>query len=76
MTVQAAERLLHSLRKNLGPLKISIEEHWVCKESVMNFIDLAVQTCGNITEIMGLAERRPCSWYPFGEKVPGLGWLW
>ncbi|XP_010286930.1 PREDICTED: protein NLRC5-like, partial [Phaethon lepturus] len=52
VTVQAAERLLHSLRKNLGPLKISIEEPWVCKESVTNLLELAVQACGNITEIM------------------------
>ncbi|NWS43117.1 NLRC5 protein, partial [Probosciger aterrimus] len=51
VTVQTAERLLHSLRKNLGPLKISIEEPWVHKESVMNLIYLALQTCGNITEI-------------------------
>ncbi|PKU42417.1 protein nlrc5 isoform x1 [Limosa lapponica baueri] len=52
VTLQAAERLLHSLRKNLGPLKISIEEPWVCKESVTNLLELAVQACGNITEIM------------------------
>ncbi|NXU25071.1 NLRC5 protein, partial [Thalassarche chlororhynchos] len=51
VTVQAAERLLHSLRKNLGPLKISIEEPWVCKESVTNLLELALQACGNITEI-------------------------
>ncbi|XP_051485382.1 protein NLRC5 [Apus apus] len=51
MTVQAAEKLLHSLRKNLCPLKISIEEPWVCKESVRNLLQLAVQACGNITEI-------------------------
>ncbi|NXL50374.1 NLRC5 protein, partial [Podilymbus podiceps] len=51
VTVQAAERLLHSLRKNPGPLKISIEEPWVCKESVMNLLELAVRACGNITEI-------------------------
>ncbi|NXW55898.1 NLRC5 protein, partial [Eurystomus gularis] len=51
MTVQAAERLLHSLRKNLGPLKISIEEPWVRKESVTNLLELALQACGNITEI-------------------------
>ncbi|NWU50275.1 NLRC5 protein, partial [Dromas ardeola] len=51
VTVQAAERLLHSLRKNLGPLKISVEEPWVCKESVTNLLELAVQACGNITEI-------------------------
>ncbi|NWY63174.1 NLRC5 protein, partial [Chionis minor] len=51
VTVQAAEKLLHSLRKNLGPLKISIEEPWVCKESVTNLLELALQACGNITEI-------------------------
>ncbi|XP_037264682.1 protein NLRC5 isoform X1 [Falco biarmicus] len=51
VTVQAAERLLLSLRKNLHPLKISIEEPWVCEESVMNLLELAVQACGNITEI-------------------------
>ncbi|KAM9269116.1 protein NLRC5 isoform 2-T4 [Cariama cristata] len=51
VTVQAAERLLHSLRKSLDPLKISIEEPWVCKESVTNLLELAVQACGNITEI-------------------------
>ncbi|NXW31954.1 NLRC5 protein, partial [Phaetusa simplex] len=52
VTVQAAERLLHSLRKNLRPLKISIEEPWVRKESVTNLLKLAFQACGNITEIM------------------------
>ncbi|XP_068267312.1 protein NLRC5 isoform X2 [Nyctibius grandis] len=51
VTVQAAERLLHSLRKNPGPLKISIEEPWVCKESVTDLLELAVRACGNITEI-------------------------
>ncbi|XP_063190066.1 protein NLRC5 isoform X1 [Chroicocephalus ridibundus] len=51
VTVQAAERLLHSLRKNPGPLKISIEEPWVCKESVTNLLELAFQACGNVTEI-------------------------
>ncbi|NXS95585.1 NLRC5 protein, partial [Jacana jacana] len=51
VTLQAAERLLHSLRKNLRPLKISIQEPWVCKESVTNLLELAVQVCGNITEI-------------------------
>ncbi|NXA96753.1 NLRC5 protein, partial [Melanocharis versteri] len=51
LTVQAAERLLHSLRKDLGLLKISIEEPWVCKERVMNLLELAVQASGNITEI-------------------------
>ncbi|NXO78814.1 NLRC5 protein, partial [Sitta europaea] len=52
MTVQAAERLLHSLRKDLGLLKISIEEPWVCKERVVNLLELAAQASGNITEIM------------------------
>ncbi|NWU25532.1 NLRC5 protein, partial [Dyaphorophyia castanea] len=51
VTVQAAERLLRSLRKDLGLLKISIEEPWVCKERVMNLLELAVQASGNITEI-------------------------
>ncbi|NWT58152.1 NLRC5 protein, partial [Erythrocercus mccallii] len=51
MTVQATERLLHSLRKDLGLLKISIEEPWVCRERVMNLLELAVQAPGNITEI-------------------------
>ncbi|XP_062442170.1 protein NLRC5 [Rhea pennata] len=51
VTVQAAEALLHSLKKNLGPLKISIEEPWVCKESVTSLLELAIQACGNLTEI-------------------------
>ncbi|XP_051657834.1 protein NLRC5 [Manacus candei] len=51
VTVQAAERLLHSLRKDLGSLKISIEEPWVCKERVMDLLKLALQARGNITEI-------------------------
>ncbi|XP_009983127.1 PREDICTED: protein NLRC5, partial [Tauraco erythrolophus] len=57
VTVQTAERLLHSLRKNPGPLKISIEEPWVCKESVTNLLQLAVQACGNITEITICKEK-------------------
>ncbi|NXS78854.1 NLRC5 protein, partial [Erpornis zantholeuca] len=51
VTVQAAERLLHSLRKDLGLLKISIEEPWVCKERVRTLLELAVQALGSITEI-------------------------
>ncbi|NWI85330.1 NLRC5 protein, partial [Pitta sordida] len=51
VTVQAAERLLRSLRKDVGSLKISIQEPWVCEERVMNLLKLAVQACGNITEI-------------------------
>nr|XP_054496490.1 protein NLRC5 isoform X4 [Agelaius phoeniceus] len=51
MTLQAAERLLHSLRKDLGLLKISIEEPWVCRERVVNLLELALQASGSITEI-------------------------
>nr|XP_031361744.1 protein NLRC5 [Lonchura striata domestica] len=52
MTIQAAERLLHSLRKDMGLLKISIEEPWVCRERVVNLLELAAQASGNIAEIM------------------------
>ncbi|NXB98815.1 NLRC5 protein, partial [Orthonyx spaldingii] len=52
VTIQAVERLLHSLRKDLGLLKISIEEPWLYKERVMNLLELAVQACGSITEIV------------------------
>nr|XP_041574433.1 protein NLRC5 isoform X2 [Taeniopygia guttata] len=52
MTIQAAERLLHSLRKDQGLLKISIEEPWVCRERVENLLELAAQASGNIAEIM------------------------
>ncbi|KAM8799426.1 protein NLRC5 [Eudromia elegans] len=51
VTAQTAEVLLHSLRKNLGPLKISIKEPWVNEESVMSLLELALEACGNITEI-------------------------
>ncbi|XP_039577396.1 protein NLRC5 isoform X6 [Passer montanus] len=51
MTVQAAERLLHSLRKDLGLLKISLEEPWVCRESVVDLLELALQASGSITGI-------------------------
>ncbi|KAM6409014.1 protein NLRC5 [Rhynochetos jubatus] len=67
VTVQAAERLLHSLRKNLGPLKISIEEPWVCKESVTNLLELAVQACGNITEITICKDK---SLFQLGVRFP------
>ncbi|XP_035754629.1 protein NLRC5 isoform X4 [Egretta garzetta] len=67
VTVQAAERLLHSLRKDLGPLKISIEEPWVCKESVTNLLELAVQACGNITEIMICKDK---TLFQLGIKFP------
>ncbi|NXI37381.1 NLRC5 protein, partial [Galbula dea] len=67
VTVQAAERLLHSLRQNLAPLKISIEEPWVCKESVRNLLELALQTCGDITEIMISKDK---SLFQLGIKFP------
>ncbi|XP_010153118.1 PREDICTED: protein NLRC5, partial [Eurypyga helias] len=67
VTVQAAERLLHSLRKNQGPLKISIEEPWVCKESVTNLLELAVQACGNITEITICKDK---SLFQLGLRFP------
>uniref|UniRef100_A0A8B9NN45 NLR family CARD domain containing 5 n=1 Tax=Accipiter nisus TaxID=211598 RepID=A0A8B9NN45_9AVES len=67
MTVQAAERLLHSLRKNPGPLKISIEEPWVGEESITNLLELAVQACGNITEIM---IRKDKTLFQLGVKFP------
>ncbi|NXG01047.1 NLRC5 protein, partial [Sakesphorus luctuosus] len=57
VTVQGAERLLHSLRKDLGSLKISITEPWVCKERVMKLLKLALQVCGNITEITICKDR-------------------
>ncbi|XP_071423647.1 protein NLRC5 isoform X2 [Pithys albifrons albifrons] len=57
VTVQAAERLLHSLRKDLGSLKISITEPWVHKERVMKLLKLALQACGNITEITICKDR-------------------
>uniref|UniRef100_A0A663EI44 NLR family CARD domain containing 5 n=1 Tax=Aquila chrysaetos chrysaetos TaxID=223781 RepID=A0A663EI44_AQUCH len=67
VTVQAAERLLHSLRKNPGPLKISIEEPWVGKESVTNLLELAVQACGNITEITICKDK---TLFQLGVKFP------
>ncbi|NWH54226.1 NLRC5 protein, partial [Fregata magnificens] len=67
VTVQAAGRLLHSLRKNLGPLKISIEEPWVRKESVTNLLELAVQACGNITEITICKDK---SLFQLGVRFP------
>ncbi|NWI27802.1 NLRC5 protein, partial [Sula dactylatra] len=67
MTVQAAERLLHSLRKNVCPLKISIEEPWVRKESVTNLLELAVQACGNITEITICKDK---TLFRLGVKFP------
>ncbi|NXC50722.1 NLRC5 protein, partial [Penelope pileata] len=57
MTVHAAERLLHSLSKTPGPLKISIEEPWVCKKSVTSLLELAVQVHGNITAITICKEK-------------------
>uniref|UniRef100_A0A8B9DDY9 NLR family CARD domain containing 5 n=1 Tax=Anser cygnoides TaxID=8845 RepID=A0A8B9DDY9_ANSCY len=67
MTVHAAERLLHSLRKTPGPLKISIKEPWVCKKSVTNLLELAVQACGNITAIMICKDK---SLFQLGIRFP------
>ncbi|NWX03563.1 NLRC5 protein, partial [Caloenas nicobarica] len=67
VTVQAAGRLFHSLRKNLGPLKIGIEEPWVCTESVTNLLDLAVQAYGNITEIAICKDKHL---FQLGVKFP------
>ncbi|NXI59554.1 NLRC5 protein, partial [Chloroceryle aenea] len=69
MTVQAAERLFHTLKKNLGHLKISIEEPWVRKESVTNLLELAVQACGNITEIT-ICKDKPL--FQLGVRFPCL----
>ncbi|KFQ62394.1 Protein NLRC5, partial [Pelecanus crispus] len=49
-------------------LLCSIEEPWVCKKGVTNLLELAVQACGNITEItickektlLQLGVRFPC----------------
>ncbi|XP_068026233.1 protein NLRC5 [Melanerpes formicivorus] len=51
LSLQAAERLLQALRKELGALEISLEEPWVGQESVRGLLELAVQTCGTITEL-------------------------
>ncbi|XP_040427039.1 protein NLRC5 [Cygnus olor] len=67
MTVHAAERLLHSLRKTPGPLKLSIKEPWVCKKSVTNLLELAVQACGNITAIMICKDK---SLFQLGTRFP------
>ncbi|XP_065704064.1 protein NLRC5 [Patagioenas fasciata] len=67
VTVQAAGRLLRSLRKNLGPLKISVEEPWVYTESVTDLLDLAVQAYGNITEIVICKDK---TLFQLGVKFP------
>ncbi|NXI66283.1 NLRC5 protein, partial [Anseranas semipalmata] len=67
MTVHAAERLLHSLRKTPGPLKISIEEPWVCKKSVRSLLELAILACGNITAIMICKDK---SLFHLGIRFP------
>ncbi|NXK51508.1 NLRC5 protein, partial [Chauna torquata] len=67
MTVHAAERLLHSLRKTSGPLKISIQEPWVCKKSVVSLLELAVQACGNITAITICKDK---SLFQLGIRFP------
>ncbi|KAM6300459.1 protein NLRC5 [Aegotheles albertisi] len=68
VTVQAAEGLLRSLRKNPGPLKISIEEPWVRKGSVMNLLELAVQACGIVTEITICKDK---TLFQLGIRFPG-----
>ncbi|KAM6064580.1 protein NLRC5 isoform 5-T5 [Theristicus caerulescens] len=45
------EKLCLLLEKCTGLTEYIIEEPWVCKESVTNLLELAVQACGNITEI-------------------------
>ncbi|KAI6077473.1 Protein NLRC5 isoform X1 [Aix galericulata] len=67
LIVHAAERLLHSLRKTSGPLKISIKEPWVCKKSVTNLLELAVQAFGNITAIMVCKDK---SLFQLGVRFP------
>ncbi|XP_065589425.1 protein NLRC5 [Cyrtonyx montezumae] len=57
ITVDAVEGLLRSLSKTPGPLKISIEEPWVCKESVMSLFELAVRARGDITAITICKEK-------------------
>ncbi|XP_042677263.1 protein NLRC5 isoform X3 [Centrocercus urophasianus] len=67
VTVDAAEGLLRSLSKTPGPLKISIEEPWVCKLSVRSLLELAVQAHGNITAITICKEK---SLFQLGVRLP------
>uniref|UniRef100_A0A669QR45 NLR family CARD domain containing 5 n=1 Tax=Phasianus colchicus TaxID=9054 RepID=A0A669QR45_PHACC len=67
VTVDAAEGFLRSLSKTPGPLKISIEEPWVCKLSVTSLLELAVQTHGNITAITICKEK---SLFQLGVRLP------
>ncbi|NXL88560.1 NLRC5 protein, partial [Alectura lathami] len=67
VTAHAAERLLHSLSKTPGPLKISIEEPWICKKSTTSLLELAVQACGNITAITICKDK---SLFQLGVKFP------
>uniref|UniRef100_A0A8C3KZR9 NLR family CARD domain containing 5 n=1 Tax=Chrysolophus pictus TaxID=9089 RepID=A0A8C3KZR9_CHRPC len=67
VTVDAAEGFLRSLSKTPGPLKISIEEPWVCKLSVTSLLELAVQAHGNITAITICKEK---SLFQLGVRLP------
>lgn len=67
VTVDAAGGLLRSLSKTPGPLKISIEEPWVCKLSVTSLLELAVQAHGNITAIMICKEK---NLFQLGVRLP------
>ncbi|XP_067406051.1 protein NLRC5 [Emydura macquarii macquarii] len=57
MATRAVEDLLRALRKSLGTLRISIEEPWVCDESIASLLQMAVQPHGNVTEIMILKDK-------------------
>ncbi|XP_015729129.1 protein NLRC5 isoform X2 [Coturnix japonica] len=67
VTVDAAEELLCSLSKTPGPLKISIEEPWVCKLNVRSLLELAVQAHGNITVFTICKEK---SLFQLGVRLP------
>ncbi|XP_030437185.1 protein NLRC5 isoform X7 [Gopherus evgoodei] len=51
MTTRAVEDLLQAVRKNLGTLRISIEEQWVRNESITSLLQMAVHPHWNVTEI-------------------------
>ncbi|OXB58509.1 hypothetical protein ASZ78_009074 [Callipepla squamata] len=67
ITVDAVEGLLRSLSKTPGPLKISIEEPWVCEKSVLSLFELAVQARGDITAITICKEK---SLFQLGLRFP------
>ncbi|RMC09217.1 hypothetical protein DUI87_14225 [Hirundo rustica rustica] len=45
------EKLFLLLERCTGLTEYTIEEPWVCRERVMNLLELAVQASGNVTEI-------------------------